>query len=240
LSIATITWARTDREERLLRDALAALARMGMPVSVADGGSGSAFLDFLRRLPNVTLAAARGRGLVAQVKASLSRALEHDTPCVLYTEPDKLWFFEQKLASFVEQATDDEGVGVVLAARSDASFGTYPPLQQYTERTLNHLCGEWLGYHADYTYGPFVMRRALAEHVSSVDDSLGWGWRIYAVGAARRLGYRIAQVVDDFPCPVDQHDEGERERIHRLRQLAENIQGLLLSSTAGTPTGGTP
>jgi hypothetical protein len=158
---------------------------------------------------------------------------------VLYTEPDKLWFFEQKLASFAGQAADDEGAGVVLAARSDASLATYPPFQQYTERTFNHLCGEWLGYHADYTYGPFVMRRPLAEHVSTVNDAVGWGWRIYAFGAAHRQGYRIAQVVDDFPCPVDQRDEEERERIHRLRQLAENIQGLLLSTTAGTTTGGT-
>ena len=46
--------------------------------------------------------------------------------------------------------------------------------------------------------------------------------------AAARAGYRIGHVVGDYPCPPDQREENDVERLHRVRQLQQNIHGLLL------------
>jgi hypothetical protein len=38
---------------------------------------------------------------------------------------------------------------------------------------------------------------------------------------------RVVQLTDDYPCPPDQRHEDDRERTHRLRQLSQNILGLI-------------
>ena len=95
LAVATITLARGADEERLLREALTTLADLGLPVIVADGGSGAAFVEFLRGLPHVTVAAPAGQGLVAQVRASLDGCSGLGADLILYTEADKQQFFAQ-------------------------------------------------------------------------------------------------------------------------------------------------
>jgi hypothetical protein len=64
---------------------------------------------------------------------------------------------------------------------------------------------------------------------------LGWGWRHFAFGAARRLGYRVVLVEGEYACPADQRLEDDGERLHRARQLAQNIEGLLRGMTATLP-----
>src|SRR4051812_23391904 len=92
-SVATISLARDADEERVLRAALRQLASAGVPVTVADGGSTPDFVSFVAALPGVRLASPLERGLVPQIKASLSGASELDRRFVLYTESDKLSFF---------------------------------------------------------------------------------------------------------------------------------------------------
>ncbi len=55
LSVATITWARDEDEETLLRSGLSRLALMQIPVFVTDGGSKESFIEFLKSLPNFTV-----------------------------------------------------------------------------------------------------------------------------------------------------------------------------------------
>jgi hypothetical protein len=45
--------------------------------------------------------------------------------------------------------------------------------------------------------------------------------------AAHRAGLHIVHVVEDYPCPPDQRREEEAERIHRMRQLIQNILGMI-------------
>lgn len=230
VAIATMTLARDAGEERLLRAALARLAQHGLPISVADGGSTDAFVQFVRDSPACRLALPDGtRGLVAQIKRSLRSAAESGTPFILYTEPDKLQFFDRHLDSFIAAAAGGEGAGVVLASRSEQSFRTFPRLQQFTEGTINRLCAEMLGSPGDYSYGPFLMDRKLLPYLADVDDTVGWGWRHFMFGASVRLGYQLRHVTGDFDCPPDQREEDASERLHRVRQLDQNIQGLLLS-----------
>jgi hypothetical protein len=225
-----MTLARDASEERLLRAALSRLAQHRMAISVADGGSADAFVEFVRDLPGCRLALADGtRGLVPQIKRSLRSAAESGTSFILYTEPDKLEFFDRHLDSFIDTAAGGQDDGVLLASRSDSSFRTFPPLQQLTEGTINRLCAEMLGSPGDYSYGPFLMNRKLVPCLADVHDEVGWGWRHFVFGASARLGYPVGHVVGDFDCPPDQREENRSERLHRIRQLDQNIQGLLLS-----------
>ena len=55
LSIATITWARDDKEENLLRQSLQQLATFQIPVFITDGGSNADFLNFVDSFPHFHL-----------------------------------------------------------------------------------------------------------------------------------------------------------------------------------------
>lgn len=225
--VATMAWARDPGEEQVLRAALAALERTGLPVTLADKGDNPAFTQFARALRGASVIASPVGALVPQVQASLRAAARAGTRFVLYTEPDKELFFAARLAPFCERAPRDARVGVVLAARSEASFATFPAIQQYTEGVINHLMGEITGQPGDYSYGPMLLASELLPEVIALDADVGWGWRHFAVCRAVRRGLTVHLLEDDHPCPAEGRLDEEGERTHRLRQLAQNITGLL-------------
>jgi hypothetical protein len=45
--------------------------------------------------------------------------------------------------------------------------------------------------------------------------------------AAHRERIPIEHVVSDLPCPLEQRHEGDAERAYRIRQLSENLLGLV-------------
>jgi hypothetical protein len=143
-------------------------------------------------------------------------------------EPDKAFFFEHRLRNFLQLVPEQPDLGVVLASRSAESFQTFPPMQRYTEEVINHLCAQLLGVGGDYSYGPFLMNRALLPHVAAVERDLGWGWRHSTFRAAHRAGLRVIHLTGDYPCPPDQRCENDAERMHRIRQLAQNVAGLVV------------
>ena len=150
IAVATITLVRDVDEETLLRRALPTLAGRGMPVCVSDGGSGAAFTAFMAGLGGVRLIAPGCPGLVGQVAAAVDAAVSSGSEYVLYTESDKQEFFDAGLAAFLEQASSRLArPALVVAARSAASFETFPPVQRHTERTINDLCGESCGTPGD-------------------------------------------------------------------------------------------
>jgi hypothetical protein len=236
LSIATMTWARDDAEEALLRRSLGLLAGLGVPVFVTDGGSPAPFLDFLRGLPHTTVLSPPESGLWMQTRTSLQAAHDAGTPFVLYTEPDKADFFAQFLPRLLAEAAGDDGLGVLLFARSDRGFASFPAFQQMTETTINRCCREVIGAPADYVYGPFLLNRAVGPHLETLPETIGWGWRPYAFNVARRLGYRVESATGDFRCPAEQREDTPTERIYRMRQLVQNIEGLTLSTAATLAT----
>jgi hypothetical protein len=222
VAVATVTWARTPEEDALLRGSLDVLRATGLSVAVADKGSSPAFTAFLAGRPDLRVTV--GSGLVAQVQASVRHAAEWQTPFILYAESDKAFFFKERLAGFLARAAAHPEAGVILAARSAASLDTYPPVQRYTEAVINHLCAEQIGPPGDYSYGPFLVSRALLPRIAALDPSLGWGWRHAVFAAAHREGRPVILLADDYPCPPDQRSD---ERAHRLRQLSENVRGLI-------------
>jgi hypothetical protein len=225
-----MTWARDAAEERRLRESLRVLADLGAPVFVTDGGSGSSLLEFLRGLPHFRVSEAGAPGVWRQARTSI-RAAAAAATFILYTEPDKRDFFRDGLREFISEAPASEDVGAVLASRSAESFATFPEFQRHTETAINRCCAEVLGVEADFTYGPFLLNRALVPRLGRAADTIGWGWRPYAFGTARSLGYRICQVEKHLPCPPEQREDGRAERLYRIEQLGQNIQGLVSSMT---------
>jgi hypothetical protein len=227
--VATITWARDESEESLLRRSLLELARRGLPIVVADKGARATFTEFLTSHREFIAAPAGHASLVGQVQASLAAAAQTGADLILYTESDKELFFQAGLETFLQAADLGPDTGVVLAARSDESFATFPKLQRFTERTINELCAEATGVPGDYSFGPFIMNRQLASLAGGLRPEVGWGWRHFLFAAAPRRGYTVRLVSGHHPCPPDQMEE---ERIHRLRQLSQNIDGLVESLKA--------
>jgi hypothetical protein len=232
IHVATITLVRDDKEDRLVRRALETLSRKGYTLHVSDGGSPASFLRWLGSLPNCTLIPPRAKGLIGQVRASVQQAAASGAGVIFYSESDKADFFAQHLDDFFERARVDDRTGVVLAARSEAAFRTFPRTQQFVERTVSDLCGESIGVDGDYFYGPFVMHPRLAAYLDDVPDSLGWGWRPYVFTIAARLKMTVTHIVGDYECPVDQRADEPDERVHRIRQLSQNAAGITLGMTA--------
>ena len=226
IAVATITRIRGRDEERTVRQSLRTLVATGIPVSVSDGGSPKRFLDWLRRLPSVTLAR-RGGSLVRQVRASVAAAHKTGRPFILYTEPDKRDFFDKGLADFIERASIAGSSGIQLAARSKSAVKTFPRFQRAAEASASELCRRTIGANTDYFYGPFLMRRELAPLVFSASDDLGWGWRPCLFVTASRRGHRIVGIRGDYRCPHDQSSEHDRDKEHRLQQFTDNVRGLL-------------
>jgi hypothetical protein len=201
-------------------------------VILADGGSISGFADQLRGIPGVTVSATPGTGprLVAQVRLALTMAGNSGSPYVLYTEPDKQAFFEHRLMSFLDTVTASRAdTGISFPARDAASFATFPPGQQSTERLFNDLASETLGITSDFLYGPLLIRSDLLPHLEDLPIDLGWGWRIFLLTVTHRLGLPLLPWVADLPCPSEQRGEDdEQSRTYRIEQLAQNVRGLAL------------
>ena len=229
VAVATIAWARDDGEEQLLRAALTSLSQLGLPVAVADKGNRPAFTEFLRMCPGFTVVVADGSSMLAQVRASARLAAGTGREFILYTEPDKQQFFTTGLPAFLTAVPAGRSTGVALAARSARAFSTFPSIQQYTERVINELWERFGGQPGDYSYGPMAMHRDLVPRLEPLTPDIGWGWRHFMVGTARKLGYEVLTIEGDYPCPPDQRSEDAAERLHRVRQLAQNVEGLIRS-----------
>ena len=230
--VATITLARTQAQADQLYAALACLSQLELPIIVADGGSDRMFVDRLAALPHVQLAAQRQSetpGLVSQIQRALITAHGSGARDVFYTEPDKHWFFTHRLRDFLAYASNIPEDALVLAARDEASFATFPEGQQRTERMINDLCAATFGCVGDYTYGPLLIPAVLVPHVENVAADLGWGWRFWMMALAWRCKIPLRHAVADLPCPLDQRSEDDQaSRIYRMEQLAQNVRGLAL------------
>jgi hypothetical protein len=227
VGVATITWARTVDEAELLRHSFSELARATRRLSVADRGNDPDFAAFLRTFDGVRCVTPHAPGLVAQVQASIAAAAEYHTDWILYSEPDKQSFFAGPMQSFVRRALNAGNAGIALPARTAESFATFPPMQRYTESVLNRLLGEMTGTTGDYLFGPLLIHRTLLHLIRALPDDLGWGWRPAIVLAACRLAQPIVLLADDYPCPEEMRSEDEGDRQHRIRQLIQNLRGLV-------------
>ncbi len=228
ISIVTMTRAKPD-DYKLHRAALHELAAHGLPTVITDGGSSEEFLSYLNSFPNFMVQRAEQAGAFLQIKTSFDIAQQFATPYVLYTEPDKQFFFQQRLAEFIERASVHNTTGIIIPARTAESFASYPESQRFTETFTNQLCGRIVGNDGDFSYGPLLVHRTLIPYLSLLEGEIGWGWRLFLFGLARCLRLEIGQIELDLPCPLEQRADSESELFHRMRQLQQNVSGLNLS-----------
>jgi hypothetical protein len=231
LAIATISWARDEAEEQLLHKSLQQLSLLGVPLYITDGGSPPGFVHDITQLEHLHVLQSSEKGLWAQALTSLQQAADSGASFILYTEPDKLDFFTM-LPAFINDINVNEHTGVVLASRSAKGMASFPAFQQMTEATINNCCAEVIGKSFDYTYGPFVMNSKLVAHLRDLANDIGWGWRPYAFNIAARMGLKIQSSTGDYYCPEDQREDDAGERVYRMKQLVQNIQGVVLSANA--------
>jgi hypothetical protein len=66
-------------------------------------------------------------------------------------------------------------------------------------------------------------------HLNKLQKELGWGWRPYCFCTAKRLSYNIASFEASFEFPADQQVDDAAERIYRMKQLSQNIEGMILA-----------
>lgn len=235
--IATITLARSPSEEALLYESLGSLSRHGIPTLVADGGSREEFTRRIAGIPGIDLAPkipTRAPRLVSQVQTALAEAARGDCRYILYTEPDKKWFFENRMSDFLATPAEHEGAGMIIASRDVASFGTFPEGQQLTERVTNELCEGVLGIRGDFFYGPLLLHRDLVPQVLEISEEIGWGWRPFAMVVTRKMGLPVVCWEADLPCPEEERGEDDpKSRAYRMEQLAQNARGLALGIKLG-------
>lgn len=234
LVIATISLVRNAEEEALLKTSLSQLASLAIPVIVTDGGSPQAFVAFLQSLPNFTVLQAPAKGLFAQAKNSLQEAAKIERQFIFYTEPDKEEFFRSGLMKFLNNIETDNNFGITMASRSAKAFATFPAFQQMTETTINNCVEELIGRKTDSCYGPFVLNKKLVAFLNQMQEDIGWGWRPFVFNAAHRLGYKVDAIEGDFFCPAAQQQDAAAERLYRMKQLEQNIRGLVSSTTLVT------
>ena len=232
IAIATVSWARNAEEEKILKASLSQLALLNVPVFITDGGSPEGFVTFLQSLPHFTVLIEKDKGLFAQVKSSLAAAISAANPFIFYTEPDKENFFREGLPKVLETATAPNDLGVLLASRSAKGFASFPAFQQMTETTINNCCTELMGIEADYCYGPFLLNKQLVTLLEEIKEDIGWGWRPFVFNRAHRLGYTVKAFEDNFLCPEGQRNDDAAERIYRMKQLEQNMRGLVLATAS--------
>jgi hypothetical protein len=227
ISIVTMTRASKGDYE-LHREALRELAAHKLPTVVTDGGSGEEFLAYLNAFPHFVVQKAAQAGAFSQIKTSFDAVRSLATPYVLYTEPDKQFFFEQRLSAFIKQAPK-QGSAIILPGRTEESLTSYPESQRFTETFTNQLCGRIVGGAGDFCYGPLLIQRELITCLDLLAEDIGWGWRPFLLGVAHRLKLGVCHIAMDLPCPVEQRADSEAELFHRMRQLQQNVRGLNLA-----------
>jgi hypothetical protein len=165
-----------------------------------------------------------------QIRTALSAARRLNPEFILYSEPDKEWFFQNKLGDFLKNLTSSPSVGIVVASRSQPSLETYPTYQQRTESIMNDLCATTIGQIGDFVYGPMLIRPHLVPYLENCATSLGWGWRLFILVITHRLGLEIQMSIHELPCPeYDRNENTLKDQIYRLSQLEQNVRSISLA-----------
>lgn len=226
-AIATMTLARNETESILMQSSLSALCEHGFPDYLVDAGSVPSLIKFLSGHPHIHLYPESLRGPWIQAKAAIAFAVSEGAEGIIYTEPDKKDFFEYHLKGLVAANYNDREI--ILAAREQSSFETFPVIQQVTETEINQQIGKLIAASKDYCYGPFMMPGSFFSQLSDLPDDIGWGWRPYAFIRAFKMGIGVKFFEGNFNCPFEQRGDGEKEKSYRLKQLEENLKGLQLA-----------
>lgn len=230
LTVSTITWARDRKEEKLLYDSLSALSGKNIHIIAVDGGSNEEFLDSLKKFRNISVIRSSKKGLQNQVVESLNEA-QLSSKYILYAESNKNDFFRNNFDSLLSMSMSiidkDPNVGIILPSRTEKSFSTYPTFQQRSESFLNVILREFIDKKTgDFAYGPRIIVHDLIPYLDRLPKDVSWGWMTYLLIIAKKIGKSIYIVDLDLPCPENEREDTDTDRLLRLKQLKNHLQAI--------------
>lgn len=234
--IATTTNYRTVDEVRArlaLRFAEEA-KRYGYRLAVVDGDSPQAFRDALSERGACIFPEPRGGGMGASRRQALIEAREFAGPdgVVAWVEPEK-WPLVANLGPAL--ACFDQGADLVVPARTEAGFLTYPSEQMWAEYIGNRTFRKIAGVRLDAWFGPKLMNREALKRFLDYSGTYGDRWEslLIPVLACIKDGLKVvsAQVVYGHP-PEQTAAEGTIEmtmlRIEQIRNIVPALQAAAL------------
>ena len=226
VAIVTMARAPSEVEVRRITEGLTLAAGMGLPVFVTDHPGNPGVARSVEMLPNVDLAR-QDSDMVARVSSSFRRALERGADVCVYTEPDKIPFFQSGLGRLVQTARQNPNA-LVIAARNASAFATVPEGQRFLESRSSEIASAFLGVKADYYFGPFaVPGEAVGRYLPGCWGSLGWGWRTYLMGRCIRDGVPVVIMEGSFEAPEwNRGEDDAASRLYRLKQFVESVEGV--------------
>jgi hypothetical protein len=225
--IAIVTMARAASEVEAFRitEGLLRAAAHGLPVFVTDHAANPGVTAAVEFPPNLDLVREASE-MASRISSSFQRALQRDCDVCIYSEPDKIAFFESGLDRLV-QAAERNPESLVIAARDPRAFATVPAGQRKLESMANEIAATFLAQPADYFFGPFAIPRLAVERYLPDVQTLGWGWRTYLM--ARCILDRMPVNVFEGPFDAPEWNRGEDDaasRLYRLKQFVESVEGF--------------
>lgn len=221
--IATVSWARNEKEKKLILDTLSELDKLGLPIILTDqADSRFPLIKEAKKLKNVQIF--REKTLYSKVKRSFTKASEIGDS-IFYTESDKLSFVKSHARDFINQYLTNRNV-VLLSARSNETFQKLPRYQKAMEHFLAITFGSltnkpWV---MDISYGPRIFSTSLVKYLKFVKEDIGFGWQAYLLTIATRLGIPIRIINYHVESPEDIQDEKEVV-LFRMKQAGDYFKG---------------
>lgn len=225
ISIATFSWARTADEKVIVLRALKKLASFGLPVTVVDQARSRFPLEReAGKIKNIRLFKLNKHGLDSQARKSFQEAAKLGD-YIFYTESDKLDFIENHAERFLKEFYKNPR-GMLLPARSKASFLRYPIFQQEMERFLWKAISALLNIKMnDFSYGPRIFPAFLLPYLSNVNEEINFGFQTFLLAINHRLQLPLRIIKFDAMGPKDVQ-KGSELIAYRIRQLEDELRGL--------------
>jgi len=225
IAIVTMARAASEVEARRITEGLMRATAHGLPVFVTDHAASPGVSTGVAFPPNLDLVR-EAVDMVPRISSSFRRALQKDCDVCIYSEPDKIAFFESGLDRLV-QAAGQNPESLVIAARDPRAFATVPAGQRNLESMANQIGATFLGRPADYFFGPFAIPRLAVEQYLPEVQTLGWGWRTYLM--PRCILDRMPFTVFEGSFEAPEWNRGEDDaasRLYRLKQFVESVEGF--------------
>ncbi|MDD9954432.1 MAG: hypothetical protein OXR66_08940 [Candidatus Woesearchaeota archaeon] len=221
IAIATMTHDGRG-EPNLQRASLAALAEQGHRAYIADGGSSHSFLDYARQLGHHIESTEPGP--YVQQRQALHAARDN-ADGVLWTEPDKVQFIDERLEGVLNYC--QTAPGAVVVARSAAAFSTFHFRQRQLEEALNQQLSDDLGIEGDFTYGPKFFLSSCIDLPEELEPGEHggdtWGALYFLLGATTTP---ITLIEEGCACPDDKRTSFDFYG-HRATQIETVYKGFL-------------
>lgn len=116
---------------------LSTAKEMGYQLAVVDGGSSPEFIEALKK-HDINISSQKEKGMSASRRQVFEEAsVLNGVEVICWTEPEKILMIENLLQA--AQPVLDGEADIVIPARTEEGFASYPPQQAYSEMRFRHF-----------------------------------------------------------------------------------------------------